>query len=82
MAVQAAALAAIKSSIRASTPADGPAIGALFTERGMRHNLDSRYLDWKYWQPRDDWSEPRSFVLFRGITLQWRPGPVRGKGNG
>src|SRR4029077_19084293 len=61
--------AAMTSSIRPSTPADAPAMGALFMERGMHLNLDSRFLDWKYWQPRDDWAGPRSFVVTRGNEL-------------
>jgi hypothetical protein len=57
------------SSIRPSTPADAAAIGALFMERRMPVDLDPRYLDWKYWQPRDDWAGPRSFVVTRGNEL-------------
>lgn len=50
-------------SVRASTPADAPAINALFAATGLHPNADSRSLHWKYWQERSDWSAPRSFVL-------------------
>jgi hypothetical protein len=59
----------MKSLIRPSTPADAPAIGALFRERGMRHDLDPRFLDWKYWQQRADWPGSRSFVVTSGSEL-------------
>jgi hypothetical protein len=58
-----AAVAAMRSAIRASTPADAAAIVALFTERGMIGKFDSQYLTWKYWQPRADWPGPRSFIV-------------------
>jgi hypothetical protein len=50
-------------SVRPSTPADAPAIKALFAATGLQPNADSRSLHWKYWQERSDWSGPRSFVL-------------------
>ena len=53
-------------SVRASTPADAPAIKALFAATGLQPNADSRSLQWKYWQQRSDWSAPRSFVLTAG----------------
>ena len=59
----------MKATIRPSTPADAPAIGALFAERGMRHYLDPQFLNWKYWQPRNDWPGTRSFVLAHDSEL-------------
>jgi hypothetical protein len=56
----------MKFSIRPSTPADVAAIAALFAERGMPLNVDPEYLAWKYWQPRADWREPRSFLAASG----------------
>jgi hypothetical protein len=58
-----AAVAAVSSAIRASTPADAPAIVGLFAERGMVGKFDSQYLIWKYWQRRADWPGPRSFIV-------------------
>jgi hypothetical protein len=57
------------TAIRASTPADAPAIVALFTERRMFGNFDPEYLSWKYWQPRTDWPGSRSFLLASGSEL-------------
>jgi hypothetical protein len=59
----------MRSAIRASTPADAPAIVALFAERRMLGNFDAEYLSWKYWQPRADWPGSRSFVLARDSEL-------------
>ncbi len=56
-------------SIRPSTPADAPAIVALFDETGRRPNAEPQHLYWKYWQPRADWPGPRSFVLASGSEL-------------
>jgi len=56
-------------SVRASTPADAPAIKALFAATGLQPNADSRSLQWKYWQERSDWSAPRSFVLTGGEEI-------------
>ena len=53
----------MKSGFRPSTPADAPAIVALYAERRMLGNFDTPYLSWKYWQPRADWPGPRSFVV-------------------
>ena len=71
-------MAAIKPAIRPSTPADAPAICALFVERGMPLSFETRFLDWKYWQPRDDWARPRSFVVTRGNELIAHTGIVPG----
>ena len=54
-------------AIRPSTPADAPGIIALYAERGSSFgNVDPAYLNWKYWQPRADWPQARSFVLAQG----------------
>jgi hypothetical protein len=53
----------MKRSIRPSTPADAPAIVALFAELGLHPNSRAEDLHWKYWAARSDWPEPRSYVL-------------------
>jgi hypothetical protein len=50
-------------SLRPSTPADAQLILSLFEETGLRPNVAPPEMQWKYWQPRADWSGPRSFVL-------------------
>ena len=59
----------MKSAIRPSTPADAPAIVALFAELEMYGNVDPQFLEWKYWQPRVDWPGSRSFVVASGSEL-------------
>ena len=59
----------MKRLVRPSTPADAPAIVALFAEVGLQPSTDPRHLQWKYWQPRADWPGPRSFVLMSGGEL-------------
>jgi hypothetical protein len=56
-------------SVRPSTPADAPAIVALFADVGLQPNADLQHLQWKYWRPRADWPGPRSFVLTSGSEL-------------
>lgn len=56
-------------SIRPSTPADAPAIVALFDETGQSPNAEPQHLHWKYWQARADWPGPRSFVVSNGSEL-------------
>lgn len=51
---------------RPSTPSDATAIAELLA-RVYRAPPDTPYLrrdvlEWKYWAPRSDWSEPRSYV--------------------
>ena len=55
--------------VRPSTPADSDAIVALFAGAGLHPNADPGSLHWKYWQPRADWKQPRSFVLTAGSEL-------------
>jgi len=59
----------MKSSFRPSTPADRAGIVAL-AQRAFGADPDAAFIDaslmrWKYWLPRDDFSEPRSFVMER-----------------
>jgi hypothetical protein len=56
----------MKSGFRPSTPADASALVALFAELGLYANVDTDYLNWKYWQPCADWAGSRSFVLATG----------------
>ncbi len=60
---------ATHSAIRPSVPEDAPEIVRLLAEAGLRPNSRPEDLRWKYWQPRADWSGPRSFVLTRGDEL-------------
>src|SRR5260370_9861415 len=57
----------MKSLFRASTPGDSARLTALFTEAfdspPDSSLFDPRLMAWKYWDPREDWTEPRSFVL-------------------
>ncbi len=53
----------MKRSIRPSTPADAPAIVALFAELGLNPNARAEDLQWKYWTPRFDSPGHRSYVL-------------------
>jgi hypothetical protein len=55
-----------RTGIRPSTPADELAITDLLLEAGLRPNMKSDELYWKYWQERADWPGSRSFVLTKG----------------
>lgn len=57
------------SSIRATTPADTPALRELMAEAGLDPNSEPEHLHWKYWQERADWPSPRSFVMTRGADV-------------
>lgn len=61
--------AARRHFLRATTPEDGPAIAALMAEVGLRPNLEPRHLYWRYWQPREDWCDARSYVITDGSAL-------------
>jgi hypothetical protein len=67
-----------RTRYRASTPADGPAIAALLSEAGLFANMDPAHQFWKYWQPRGDWPEARSFVMTRGDEIVAHAGIVPG----
>jgi hypothetical protein len=66
----------MKFSVRPSTPADMPAIVALFAETRM--DSDPQHLRWKYWQTRADWPRPRSFVVESGSELIAHAGIIPG----
>ncbi len=57
----------MKSLFRATTPGDIDRLAALFAEafdsRPDSSLVDPALMAWKYWDPRQDWTEPRSFVL-------------------
>jgi len=55
--------------VRPSTPADAHAIVALFAGAGMQPNSDPATLNWKYWEERGDWPQPRSFVFTSGAEV-------------
>jgi hypothetical protein len=57
------------STIRPTTPADGPALRELMGEAGLDPNSEPEHLRWKYWQERADWPGPRSFVMARGADI-------------
>src|SRR5262245_46530942 len=56
-------------AVRPSTPEDAPAIVALLEQAGLRPSRASADLHWKYWQPRADCPEPRSWVLADGTDV-------------
>lgn len=53
-------------ALRPSTPADAEAIVALLTQAGLHPSIEPQHLYWRYWQPRTDWPEPRSYLLTEG----------------
>lgn len=61
---------------RPSTPADAPQIIALMREAGLQPPADPSDLFWKYWQVREDWPGPRSYVLTNGAELLAHVGVV------
>jgi hypothetical protein len=63
---------------RAATPADVPAIIALFAQLEERPNVEPQDMHWKYWEPRADWTGPRSFVLTRDDAILAHGGIVPG----
>jgi hypothetical protein len=61
-------------SFRTTNPSDGPRLAALFKNMlGMSPGspgLDPKFMAWKYWEPRADWNEARSYVLEKeGVIL-------------
>jgi hypothetical protein len=54
------------SAIRPTTAADARSVVGLLNGAGLHPNAAPQDLQWKYWQPRADWSGPRSFVLVDG----------------
>jgi hypothetical protein len=55
-------------AIRPSTPADAGAIVALLAQAGLQPSVGPQELRWRYWLPRADWPEPRSYILTQGST--------------
>ncbi len=59
----------MKSLFRASTPDDSARLTALFAEAFDCPPDSSLFnpalMAWKYWDHREDWTEPRSYVLER-----------------
>src|SRR5258708_23417765 len=59
----------MKSLFRASTPGDIARLTELFAEAFDCPPGSSLFnpalMAWKYWDHRDDWTEPRSYVLER-----------------
>jgi hypothetical protein len=59
----------MKRTLRPLTPADVPALLAVFDAAGLHPNAAPQELHWKYWQERADWPASRSFVLTEGDEL-------------
>lgn len=59
--------------LRPTHPGDTPQLAALFKDSlGMQSGspgLQPEVMSWKYWQRRDDWTEPRSYVLEDGAKI-------------
>lgn len=57
------------STFRPATITDEPAIIALMSRAFSATEENPAFargiMDWKYWGPREDWSEPRSYVMER-----------------
>jgi hypothetical protein len=69
----------MRTIIRASVPADAADIVELLTDAGLRPNAEPEALDWKYWQEREDWAGPRSFVASRGGHILGHAAAVPGR---
>jgi hypothetical protein len=85
--------AAAPSTFRATAPDDAPNLTA-FLARAFSMDTTAPFLEpalmrWKYWEPRDDFGDPRSWVLERGgrivghvalwpATLDTPGGPLTG----
>lgn len=53
----------MRSVFRPTTPQDAPQIVSFLTPLLQRESLRPDLLYWKLWAPRDDYPEPRSYVL-------------------
>jgi len=71
----------MRTTIRPSVPADAPAIVELLQAAGLKPNVEAEALDWKYWQPREDWPGTRSFVATRGEQILGHAAVVPGAYN-
>jgi hypothetical protein len=69
----------VKATVRPSAVEDGPAIMELLLETGLDSNADPAAQCWKYWQVRDDTSEPRSYVMLRDSKIIAHAGVVPGR---
>lgn len=59
----------MKSTFRATTPDDygqlAEFLARSFETSTAAPSLDLQLMNWKYWGPREDWDQPRSYVLER-----------------
>lgn len=69
----------MQTVIRPSVRADAGDIVELLALTGLRPNVESSALDWKYWLERDDWSGARSFVATRGGQILAHAAVVPGR---
>ncbi len=73
-------MSAAASVFRASTPEDLPRITALLEDVfGSSPSFAPEVMRWKYWQPRGDWSGPRSYIYEKagGVVAHGGIWPVR-----
>ena len=63
-------------TIRPTTAADIPAVFSLFDTAGLHPSSREQDLDWKYWQPRADWPQARSYVLAKDAQIFAHAGVV------
>lgn len=68
----------MKSLFRATVPQDSPAVreflaSAFETSRDAPF-LDPELMEWKYWKRRDDWADPRGYVLERDGAIMAHAG--------
>ena len=64
----------MKAIFRPTSPADRVQLSSLLAEAFEIHSdggslLNPAMMAWKYWDPRGDWAEPRSYALERGGRL-------------
>ncbi len=85
--------AAAAAAVRATTPDEAPRLTA-FLSHAFSMDVTAPFLDpalmrWKYWEPRADFDDPRSYVLERGgrivghvalwpAALETPAGPITG----
>ena len=79
----------MKATLRPTTEKDAPQIISFLSPLLQRESLRPELLHWKLWAPREDYTEPRSYVLERNgniiahagiwpILLRTSAGSVRG----
>jgi hypothetical protein len=75
-------------SVQPTTPEDAPEIARLLAQTGLHPHMSEAEMLWRYWQPREDWPGPRSFVMAQDGeilahaavvpgTLAWEGGRAR-----